>query len=140
MWVGTSGGAIRHNIKTDDYKLYDSGNGLLANSVFHLGKLDDQIVVGTYGGGMSLLDEKKGKWRTYNIPQGLGDAFVYDALKADKGDIWIATWSGTNRILGGNLDDSSKWDLFTVENTNGGLPNDWVQSQARDLTNSGLTE
>ena len=130
MWVGTSGGAIRYNIKTDDYKLYDTRNGLLANGVFHLGKIDDQIVVGTYGGGMSLLDEKTGKWRTYNIPQGLGDAFVYDALKADNGDIWIATWSGANRIRGGNLDDSSKWDLFTVENTNGGLPNDWVYGLA----------
>lgn len=41
MWVGTSGGAIRYNIKTDDYKLYDSRNGPLANSVFHLGKIDD---------------------------------------------------------------------------------------------------
>jgi len=130
MWVGTSGGAIRYNIKTDEYKLYDTRNGLLANGVFHLSKLNDQIVVGTYGGGMSLLDEKTGKWRTYNIPQGLGDAFVYDVLKADNGDIWIATWSGANRIRGGNLDDRSKWDLFTVENTNGGLPNDWVYGLA----------
>lgn len=130
MWVGTSGGVIRYNIKTDDYKLYDVRNGLLANGVFHLGKINGQLVVGTYGGGMSLLDETTGKWRTYNIPQGLGDAFVYDALKADNGDIWIATWSGANRIRGGNLDDSSKWDLFTVENTNGGLPNDWVYGLA----------
>ena len=130
MWVGTSGGVIRYNIKTDDYKLYDVRNGLLANGVFHLGKIDGQLVVGTYGGGMSVLDETTGKWRTYNIPQGLGDAFVYDALKADNGDIWIATWSGANRIRGGDLDDSSKWDLFTVENTNGGLPNDWVYGLA----------
>lgn len=130
MWVGTSGGVIRYNIKTDDYKLYDIRNGLLANGVFHLGKIDGQLVVGTYGGGMSLLDETTGKWRTYNIPQGLGDAFVYDALKADNGDIWIATWSGANRIRDGDLDDSSKWDLFTVENTNGGLPNDWVYGLA----------
>ena len=130
MWVGTSGGVIRYNIKTDDYKLYDTRNGLLANGVLHLGMMDDQIVIGTYGGGMSLLDKKTGNWRTYNIPQGLGDAFVYDALKADNGDIWIATWSGANRIRGGNLDDRSKWDLFTVENTNGGLHNDWVYALA----------
>lgn len=130
MWVGTSGGVIRYNIKTDEYKLYDSRNGLLANGIFHLSKMDGELVVGTYGGGMSLLDEATGKWRTYNIPQGLGDAFVYDALKTDNGDIWIATWSGANRIRGGNLDDSSKWDLFTVENTNGGLPNDWVYGLA----------
>ena len=130
MWVGTSGGVIRYNIKTDDYKLYDTRSGLLANGVFHLSKLDDQLVVGTYGGGMSILDEETQQWKTYNIPQGLGDAFVYDVLKADNGDIWIATWSGANRVKQGKLDDRSAWDLYTVENTNGGLPNDWVYGLA----------
>ncbi|UCB55660.1 MAG: hypothetical protein JSW45_03790 [Thiotrichales bacterium] len=130
MWVGTSGGVIRYNIKTDDYKLYDTRSGLLANGVFHISKLDDQLVVGTYGGGMSILDEATEQWKTYNIPQGLGDAFVYDVLKADNGDIWIATWSGANRIKQGKLDDRSAWDLYTVENTNGGLPNDWVYGLA----------
>lgn len=130
MWVGTSGGVIRYNIKTDEYKLYDSRNGLLANGIFYVGKIDNDVAIGTYGGGLSMLNEETGKWRTYNIPEGLGDAFVYDVLKADNGDIWIATWSGANRIRGGDLDDHSKWDLFTVENTNGGLPNDWVYALA----------
>ncbi len=130
MWVGTSGGVIRYDINTDDYKLYNSRNGLLANGIFYVGKVDNEIYIGTYGGGLSILNESTGKWRTYNIPEGLGDAFVYDVLKADNGDIWIATWSGANRIRGGDLDDSSKWDLFTVENTNGGLPNDWVYALA----------
>ena len=130
MWVGTSGGVIKYNIKTDDYKLYDTRSGLLANGIFHLSKLDGQTVVGTYGGGMSILDESSQQWKTYNIPQGLGDAFVYDVLKADNGDIWIATWSGANRIRQGKLDDRASWDLYTVENTNGGLPNDWVYGLA----------
>ncbi|MBN4063259.1 hypothetical protein JYT79_00605 [Cardiobacterium sp. AH-315-I02] len=130
MWVGTSGGVIRYNINTDDYKLYDTRNGLLANGILHLSIMDGEIVIGTYGGGLSILNKKNGTWRSYNIPQGLGDAFVYDVLKTHKGDIWIATWSGANRIRGGNLDDASKWDLFTVENTNGGLPNDWVYGLA----------
>ena len=86
--------------------------------------------MGTYGGGLSLLDEKTGQWKGYNIPEGLGDAFVYDVLTARNGDIWIATSSGVNRVRGGNLDDRSKWDLFTVENTRGGVPNDWVYGLA----------
>ena len=130
MWVGTSGGVIRYNAQTDDYKLYDNRSGLIANGIFHLSKLDGQIVVGTYGGGMSILDEATQSWKTYNIPQGLGDAFVYDVLKADNGDIWIATWSGANRVKQGKLDDRSAWDLYTVENTGGGLPNDWVYGLA----------
>ena len=102
MWVGTSGGVIRYDTKTDAYKLFDDASGLLSNGVFHVSRLDGQIAVGTYGGGLSLLDEKTEKWETYNIPDGLGDAFVYDVIKTTNGDVWIATWSGVNRIKGGN--------------------------------------
>ena len=130
MWVGTSGGVIKYNIKTDDYRLYDLRSGLLANGIFHISKLDNRLVVGTYGGGMAILNEAHDKWDIYNIPQGLGDAFVYDVLKTSDGDIWIATWSGANRVRGGALDERDKWDLFTVENTSGGLPNDWVYGLA----------
>lgn len=130
VWVGTSGGVVRYDTRDDSFKLYDARNGLLSNGMFFVGKVKGQIAVGTYGGGLSLLDEKTGKWKTYNIPEGLGDAFVYDVVSATNGDIWIATWSGVNRIRGGNLDDRSKWDLFTVENTKGGVPNDWVYGLA----------
>jgi len=135
MWVGTSGGLVRYDTRDDSFKLYDATNGLLSNGVFYVGRLkgnglSGQLAVGTYGGGLSLLNEAKGTWKTYNIPEGLGDAFVYGVLQAKNGDIWIATWSGVNRIRGGALDDRSKWDLYTVENTGGMLPNDWVYGLA----------
>lgn len=130
LWVGTSGGLIRYDTSTDGYRLFDSRNGLLSNGVFHVSQLDSRILVGTYGGGMSLYDQSTDRWETFNISEGLGDAFVYGTLKASNGDIWIATWSGANRVRGGALRDRSKWDLFTVENTRGGLPNDWVYGLA----------
>lgn len=125
-WVGTSSAVVRYDTSNDNYRLYDNRDGLLSKSVFFMGKLDDRIVAGTYGGGISLLDKAGEKWDNINVPNGLADAFVYKVLKADNGDIWVATWSGANRIRGGNLNDRSKWDTFTVENTKGGLPNDWV--------------
>jgi len=130
VWVGTSGGVVRYDTRDDSFKLFDATNGLLSNGMFFVGKVKGQIAVGTYGGGLSLLNEKTGKWKTYNIPEGLGDAFVYGVMTASNGDIWIATWSGANRIRGGNLDDRSKWDLYTVENTKGGVPNDWIYGLA----------
>lgn len=130
VWIGTSGGVIRYDTRDDSFKLYDARNGLLSNGMFFVGKVKGQIAVGTYGGGLSLLNEKTGKWKTYNIPEGLGDAFVYGVITAANGDIWIATWSGANRIRGGDLDNRSKWDLFTVENTKGGIPNDWIYGLA----------
>lgn len=130
VWVGTSGGAIRYDTRTDEYKLYDVKSGLLSNGIFYVGKLRDRVALGTYGGGLSLLDATTQTWETYNIPEGLGDAFVYDVLQARNGDVWIATWSGVNRVRGGKLKDRSQWDLYTVENTKGGLPNDWVYGLA----------
>ncbi len=132
MWIGSSGGVIRYETKTDNYKMYNNKNGLLSNGVFYVGKLQDKIAVGTYGGGLSLLDTKTEKWQNYNVPQGLADAFVYEVLEAANGDVWIATWSGANRIRGGDLNDRSKWDTYTVDNTDGGLPNDWVYGLAED--------
>jgi len=127
VWVGTSGGAIRYDLKTENFEHYDVNNGsLLSNGVFHVSKVRDNIVVGTYGGGMSVFDTKIKKWTNYNIPDGLADQFVYDIDEDPKGNYWIATWSGVNFVPGGNLSDKSGWKTFTVKNTNGGLPNDWV--------------
>ncbi len=130
LWVGTSGGLIRYDTRSEDFKLFDVKSGLLSNGIFHVSRVRGKLAAGTYGGGLSLLDEASGKWKTYNIPEGLGDAFVYDVLEASNGDIWIATWSGVNRVRGGALDDRSKWELHTVASTKGGLINDWVYGLA----------
>jgi len=127
VWVGTSGGAIRYDLKSEDYKLFDVNNGsLISNGVFHVSKLRGRIMVGTYGGGMSAYDPKTSKWKNYNIPDGLADQFVYDIDEDEQGNFWIATWSGVNFVPGGNMDDPKGWVTYTVENTKGGLPNDWV--------------
>lgn len=127
VWVGTSGGVIRYEPETDDYRLFDVRNGLLANGIFHVSRwTENKMLVGTYGGGLAVYDEVLDKFDIYNVPDGLADAFVYDVLVMPNGDMWIATWSGANRVIGGRLDDPSAWETYTVANTNGGLPNDWV--------------
>jgi streptogramin lyase len=130
VWIGSSAGVIRYDTHRGSYLTYNNKSGLLSNGVFHVSKSGGEVWVGTYGGGLSVFDPKAETWRNYNIPNGMGDAFVYDALEAENGDIWIATWSGAKRIRGGALDDFSKWDLYTVANTGGGLPNDWVYGLA----------
>lgn len=130
VWIGTSGGLIKYEPATGAQTIYDNKRGLLSNGVFHVGKVADEIWVGTYGGGLSVLGAKSGVWRNYNIPDGLADAFVYDVLKTRDGDIWIATWSGANRVVGGQMDRIESWEVYTVENTGGGLPNDWVYGLA----------
>ena len=131
IWVGTSEGVIQHNMETLDYKVFNNKNSsLISNGVFYLDKIDDVLFVGTYGGGLSTYNGTD--WKNYNIPQGLADPFVYGTVKVANGDIWIATWSGANQVVGGNMDDTTAWKTFTEENTNGGLPNDWVYGVGSD--------
>ncbi len=131
LWVGTSGGVIRYDSTRDDHRLFDVRSGLLSNGIFHLSKLGDRLLVGTYGGGLSLFDPATEDWENFNIQHGLADAFVYDVLQLDNGDIWIATWSGANLVRGGRFAERDAWSTFTVQNTAGGLPNDWVYGLAR---------
>jgi len=135
VWIGTSGGAVRYDTKLDDYQLFSVRNGLLANGVFNVTRVDDRIAVGTYGGGLAMLDEHDTDWQIYNVPEGLGDAFVYWTLQTTAGDLWIATWTGANKIIGSDIDNPDAWEIHTVKSTsngekNVGLPNDWVYGLA----------
>lgn len=86
--------------------------------------------MGTYGGGISVFDGTS--WKNYNVPDGLADAFVYDIVKMKDGSLWIATWSGANHVVG-EIDNLDSWEVYTVENTRGGIHNDWVYGLIRDV-------
>lgn len=126
MWLGTSGGVVRYDTNSHEFATYDARNGLLSNGVLYLGKLQGKIAVGTYGGGLSLLDQGAQEWEHYSSADGLGDGFIYDALELPGGDLWIATGAGVIRVKGGALKDRAKWEVYTVESTSGGLPNNRI--------------
>lgn len=130
LWIGTSMGAIRYDTATnEDYDVVDNQSGLLSNGIFSI-KIDPQgrPWIGTYGGGLSYRDG--GRWINLNTPSGLLDAFVYD-VEFHEDALWVATWSGANRIAG-DPSDRSHWQGFTVENTGGGLIDNWVYGIERD--------
>lgn len=126
MWLGTSGGIVRYDAVTREFKTYDVRDGLLENGILYLGRLQGKIAAGTNGGGLSLFNKDAQKWDRFDIPKGLGDGFVYDALEVSGGDLWIATGAGVNRVRGGALKERAKWNLYNVKNTGGGLPHDRV--------------
>ena len=124
LWMGTSMGVIKYDTTSiENYVVYDNRNALLSNGIFSITiGPNNQIWFGTYGGGLSFIDDKK--WININTPQGLNDAFVYD-VKFNNNAMWIATWSGVNKVEGSLLTRDS-WTSFTVENTSGGLIDNWV--------------
>ena len=76
--MGTSMGVIKYDTTSiENYVVYDNRNALLSNGIFSITiGPNNQIWFGTYGGGLSFIDDKK--WININTPQGLNDAFVYD--------------------------------------------------------------
>ena len=44
LWVGTSGGVIRYDTGSEEFKLFDAKNGLLSNGIFHVGKVQGKVV------------------------------------------------------------------------------------------------
>lgn len=134
IWVATSGGLIRYDSRSDEYRLFDTRSGLRSNSIVHVGKLKDRVVVGSYGGGLSVLRADGSTWDTFGTAQGLADEFVSDALVDSLGDVWIATRSGLNRVRGGALNDRANWQAHTVESTQGGLPSNRVYALAAGRT------
>jgi ligand-binding sensor domain-containing protein len=126
LWIGTANGVLKYDTTTaSDYEIFDNQNALLSNGIFGI-VLDgnDNPWIATYGGGLSHFDGAQ--WHNINTPQGLCDSFVYDLEFSPKDDsLWIATWSGANRVRG-DLWDRKSWESFTKENTKGGLIDDWV--------------
>ena len=125
LWMGTANGVIRYDTTTaNDYTVFDNQNGLLSNGIFGIViDANENPWIATYGGGLSHFDGKR--WININTPQGLCDSFVYDLEFASGDTLWIATWSGANRVRG-DLFSRNSWESFTKKNTKGGLIDDWV--------------
>ena len=125
LWIGTANGVLKYDTTTaNQYEIFDNKNALLSNGIFGIVMDGNKNPwVATYGGGLSHFDGRR--WININTPQGLCDSFVYDLEFQSGNTLWIATWSGANRVKG-DLFDRKSWESFTKKNTAGGLIDDWV--------------
>jgi len=129
LYLGTSDGFYILDTITNDALLLDYDNGLISKSIHSVTQDPDgeTLWLGTYGGGLAKLVMKDGLPQTeiYNVRHGLNDSFVYDVEFDKAGNMWVATWSGANKISG-DINKRANWTKYTVKNTNEGLSDDWV--------------
>ena len=109
IWISTPAGLNRFEEKTQTFTRYVMN----ANDTSSLAWNDISVLltdsksnfwVGTYGGGIHLMNKEKGTFRRFKSVDGdstsLSGDFVTAVLEGDSNDLWIGTWDtkGINRM------------------------------------------
>lgn len=95
VWMGTDGGGLvrKRDAKTEYYRK-GSGSDIAGNTILCISAGQrDELYLGTYADGFSILDKKSGSIRTYNTSNGLNDNSVW-AIYNDGEVVWIGTNKG----------------------------------------------
>jgi signal transduction histidine kinase/ligand-binding sensor domain-containing protein/CheY-like chemotaxis protein/HPt (histidine-containing phosphotransfer) domain-containing protein len=162
LWIGTfSGGLNRLDIKRNTVYVFRNSRfddySLAANGVTSIARVSSgSLLVGTYGGGLSVLNESTGKFTNHahdpTNPESISNNNVIAVFQDSLGQIWIGTENGLNlfdelnskfeRIYTerGNTDSVSSdmvWSFYEDMNqdlwlgTKGGGVNRWTKNDRR---------
>ena len=105
IWIASIDGLLRY----DGYKFvayknnFNDSASISDNTVAYLSKgKDNRIWIGTYSGGVNVLDANTGKFNNYqnnlNNKNSLSSNRVWAVLEDDEGIVWAGTDNGLNRI------------------------------------------
>ena len=110
LWVGTlSAGIDVYNTKTGQFDAhFDTQSGLVHNSVYAILRENDSLVwVGTFGGGLHLLNIKTKQSLVFqfeiNDSKAITDNQVRLLHRDHDGNLWIGTQYGLNLLSSNNL-------------------------------------
>jgi signal transduction histidine kinase/ligand-binding sensor domain-containing protein/DNA-binding response OmpR family regulator len=94
MWIASHGsGVLELDPATNQYRSYNRENTNLPNNVV-LSLLKDNnnnIWVGTSGGGLSMLNRQTGSFITYSEKDGLANSLIYKIIQDDNDQLWVST-------------------------------------------------
>lgn len=91
LWFGTHNGGLYHyNIKQQNFKIYDTRDGLAHNFISCIAEdKNKDIWIGTWGGGITKISDKQLK--TFNNQNGFPDHEVRTIIEDREGNILIGT-------------------------------------------------
>lgn len=103
MWIGTDKGGLNH-LKNGNFTFITQGNNdhqMNDNVVMTLAyDLNDNILIGTYVGGLNILKGDKVIKYPFEIdnPKGISDNWVWDIEVDQAGNYWLAVINGLNKF------------------------------------------
>ncbi|RAW00608.1 two-component regulator propeller domain-containing protein [Pseudochryseolinea flava] len=101
LWLGSDGGGLlqRRNGTVKRFLQNTTANSIAGNTILCLeAGFDSELYIGTYADGMSVLDRRTGKFKTYNQRNGLSDNSVW-VIYNDVDHVWIGTNKGGVNVL-----------------------------------------
>lgn len=108
LWVGTREGALNKFVySTEIFTVYQANpsriNSLNDDIVWSILEDGESLWVGTQGGGLNHINRTTGVSRYYthnpNDPGSISDNYVNKVYKDSKGNIWIGTINGLDRLV-----------------------------------------
>ena len=82
------GGLVKLHRSSEKVEVFEVGKTISHPWVTCLAVTDDRVWVGSYGGGVDVLDKATGSWSNVNDQNGLPSNYV-QCLDADKENLWV---------------------------------------------------
>lgn len=115
VWIGTTNqGLLKLNLNGSleaEYNI-NSFPWLNKNSILSLHEYQHQLLIGTFGGGINILDLNKNTIRVVDKTNGLSDNNVVSILNTDTHEIIAATYNGLCTF---SLENNSHYNYFVED-------------------------
>ncbi len=140
IWISSDdGGLSRYSPKEGRFTHHvPKGLSTPFYNVHALSMDGKELWIGTYTGGVDVLDTRSGTFRNYNstgLPGSLDSSSSYAIYKDSKGRVWVATMSGLNRY-NRESDDFTRiktLDALTIDIDEDADGNLWLSTQGKGL-------
>lgn len=127
LWVATSEGVLKIDRANGRLlRTYTTRDGMMVDYAFTVSTDPAGTTwFGTNSGGLVRVEGDRVK--TFHVPDGLADPWVYHMAYQRDGTMWVATWNGVNRY------DGTRFTTYGVQD---GLINRWVYAVGVDRDDS----
>lgn len=141
IWIATDDGGLSCFFPDEErFENYIAQEkGLSYHNVHALCMDDDELWIGTYTGGLNILNIKTGKFRYYtsdpNDPKTLDGSSIYAIYKDDEGNIWVGTMTGINRYNRetDDFDRIRSLDVLIIDILEDDKGNIWFATQGKGV-------